>query len=65
MILYGVDFIQRQMMMVAGTPPSLHYFALYSPKHLKNCSKSMVDKPQEYMTTTGKVTTNSTEGFHG
>ena len=27
--------------------------------------KSMADKPQEYITTTGKVTTNAIEGFHG
>ena len=27
--------------------------------------KSMADKPQEYIITTGKVTTNSIEGFHG
>ena len=26
---------------------------------------SMADKPQEYITTTGKVTTNAVEGFHG
>ena len=26
---------------------------------------SMADKPQEYITTTGKVITNSVEGFHG
>ena len=31
MILCSASFIQAQMMMVAGTPPSLHYFALYSP----------------------------------
>ena len=27
--------------------------------------KTMADKPQEYITPTGKVTTNSVEGFHG
>ena len=27
--------------------------------------KSMADKPQEYITTTGKVTINAIEGFHG
>ena len=27
--------------------------------------KSMADKAQEYITTTGKVTTNAIEGFHG
>ena len=25
----------------------------------------MAGKPQEYITTTGKVTTNAVEGFHG
>ena len=39
MILFGGNFIRRQMMMVAGTPLSLLYFALYNPKHLKNCSR--------------------------
>ena len=27
--------------------------------------KAMADKPQEYITSTGKVTTNAIEGFHG
>ena len=27
--------------------------------------KTMADKPQEYITPTGKVTTNSVKGFHG
>ena len=35
MILSGANFIPRQMMMVANTLPSLHYFALYSLKHLR------------------------------
>ena len=27
--------------------------------------KDMAGKPQEYITTTGKITTNAVEGFHG
>ena len=38
MLLSGANFIQRQMMMVASTPRSLHYFALYSLNRLKKCS---------------------------
>ena len=34
-------------------------------KAFEELLKSMADKPQEYITTTGKVTTNSIEGFHG
>ena len=34
-------------------------------KAFEELLKSMGDKPQEYITTTGKVTTNSIEGFHG
>ena len=47
----------------------------YTTKSLLLCSvqskafeellKAMADKPQEYITSTGKVTTNAIEGFHG
>ena len=48
-------------MMVAGTLPSV---SITLP--CKEPLKSMADKPQEHITTTGKVTTTNTiEGFHG
>ena len=42
----------------------LPYFALRTVMHSWS-SLTMADKPQEYITPTGKVTTNSVEGFHG
>ena len=41
---------------------NLLYFDSYAFLELL---KTMAHKPQEYITPTGKVTTNSEEGFHG
>ena len=38
---------------------------LLCPVQSEDLLKGMADKPQEYITTTGKVMTNSIEGFHG
>jgi len=42
-------------------PQSLPYFDSYAFLELL---KTMADKPQEYITPTGKVTADSEEGFH-
>ena len=61
MILYGVNFIPRQMMMYTTKSPLL---CPVQSKAFEELLKSMADKPREYITTTGKITTNSIEGFH-
>ena len=63
MIYHGISFIQILRMMVVLIPQS-HPYSVQS-ETFEKLLKDMAGIPQEYITTTGKVTTNAVEGFHG
>ena len=64
MIRHGANFILQQMKMVVHILPGHPSFCSVQSDAFEKLLISMTEKPQEYITTTGKVTTNAVEGFH-